>query len=191
MGICEAVRMNDLQVNMTKGIQEDERIRQAKEDLFHYAIDREEVKWLMEKLHGEAEVNRTAVEYELGVMKIVATGWAISAHLAGSPFKQQLLEGFWGMILEFSNGLSETATAVSGTPIDYFQVLKQRLDHYVASISNNPDAEAAKDPAVAIGPEFAAICGNRDDLFTRMTGTRMFITNISRVRAYLKGAGFI
>ncbi len=176
---------------MTDCFEEDPRIRQAKEDLFHYAIDREEVKWLMDKLHEEADVNRTAVEYELGIMKIVATGWAISAHMAGSPFKHQLLEGFWGMVLEFSNGLSETATTVAGTRIDYFQVLKERLDHYVAAISKSPDAEAANDPSVAIGPEFAAICGNGDDLFTRMAGTRMFMTNISRVGAYLKGAGFI
>lgn len=165
-------------------------INQAIEDLFNYAIDREEIKWLMERLHQEARINRTAVEYELGVMKIIATGWAISFHTEDSPCKRPIVEGFWNRVFEFSNGLSETA-GMTGTPIDYFQLLRERLDHYVKTISQSTEAKAANDPAVAIGPEFAAICGNSEDIFTRMTGMTMFMTNVNRVGRYLEAAGLI
>ena len=37
-------------------------------DLFHYAIDREDVKWLLARLHPEAQVQRTTVEYELQLL---------------------------------------------------------------------------------------------------------------------------
>lgn len=175
---------------MTVTKEEEALIRQATEDLFNYAIDREEVKWLMERLHQESEINRTAVEYELGVMKIVAIGWAISFHLEGSPCKKNLLTGFWNRIFEFSNGLSETAGTMTGTRIDYFQVLKERLDQYVNAIATSHGAKTANEPAAVIGPKFAAICGNSEDIYTRMTGVRMFMTNVSRVGQYLKGAGF-
>ncbi len=166
-------------------------VAQAEEDLFNYAIDREETKWLMEKLHQEADINRTAVEYELGAMKIIATGWAISFHMEDSPFKEPLLSGFWKRVFDFSHGLSETAGTLTGARIDYFQLLRERLDQYVEAISKSPEAKGANDPAVAIGPEFAAKCGNRDDIFTQMTGISMFMTNVNRVGTYLKGAGLL
>jgi hypothetical protein len=37
-----------------------------------------------------------------------------------------------------------------------------------------------------IGPEFARICGNVDDIFTFMTGSKMFISTINKVKAYLE-----
>ncbi len=166
-------------------------VAQAEEDLFSYAINREETKWLMDRLHQEAKIDRTAVEYELGAIKIVATGWAISFHMEESPYKDAVLSGFWKKVFEFSNELSKTAGTFTGARIDYFQVLKERLDQYVEAISKSPDARNANDPAVAIGPEFAAKCGNRDDIFTQMTGISMFMTNVSRVGSYLKGAGLL
>ncbi len=162
-------------------------IDRAGEDLFNYAVDREEIKWQMDRLQKEAHINRTTVEYELAVLKIVATGLAISFHLERSPHKQALLENYWKRVYELSNGLSETAGILTGTGIDYFQVLKDRLDGYTRAISESEAAKTANDPSVAIGPEFAEICGNRDDIYTRMTGIRMFTTNITRVGQYLEG----
>lgn len=176
---------------MTTRKTEPSSVAQAEEDLFHYAIDREETKWLMERLHQEAEINRTTVEYELGAMKIIATGWAISFHMEDSPYKEPLLSGFWKRVFDFSKGLSETAGTLTGARIDYFQLLRERLDQYVEAISKSPAAKGANDPAVAIGPEFAAKCGNRDDIFTQMTGISMFMTNVNRVGSYLKGAGLL
>jgi|GEM_PF-994801 len=44
------------------------RIEQAAEDLFNYAIDRQDVKRLMENLAAEANIKRTTVEYELPIL---------------------------------------------------------------------------------------------------------------------------
>ncbi len=158
---------------------------QAQDDLFAYAIEREDIKWLMEMLHPEAEINRTTVEYELQVLKIISTGWAISYHLAASTHKNSLVTGFWNRVFEFSNGLSETTNTMTGTRIDYFLVLKERFDAYLTAISKNDDAKAANDPGLAVGPEFAGICGNNDDLYTRMAGITMFSTVVTRVGEYL------
>ncbi|MBW1863356.1 MAG: hypothetical protein JRJ02_13440 [Deltaproteobacteria bacterium] len=54
---------------------------------------------------------------------------------------------------------------------------------YVAALAQKPDAP---EPAVVIGPEFAVTCGNADDIFTVMTGSKMFIVTIGRVKAYLE-----
>jgi len=70
-----------------------------------------------------------------------------------------------------------------GNNIDYFQILKERLDMYVAAMAQKPDAP---EPAVVIGPEFARTCGNMDDAFTVMTGSKMFIATIGSVKEYLE-----
>jgi hypothetical protein len=70
-----------------------------------------------------------------------------------------------------------------GNDIDYFQILKERLDMYLAAMNQNPDAP---EPAVVVGPEFARTCGNVDDAFTVMTGSRMFIATIGSVKEYLE-----
>lgn len=166
-------------------------VEQAKQDLIDYAVDREEIKWLMERLDAAADIDRTAVEYELGVLKIVATGLAISFYMEDAPHKNDLVSGFWAGIDEFSVGISETSGAVAGTRIDYFGVLKKRLDEYVDAISRNPDGRARNDASVAVGPKFAEICGNVDDVYTRMTGMSMFMTNVDRVGRYLQKTGLM
>ncbi len=70
-----------------------------------------------------------------------------------------------------------------GHDIDYFQVLTKRLDTYVAAMAKKPDAP---EPAVAIEPEFARTCGNVDDVFTVMIGSKMFIATIGSVKEYLE-----
>jgi len=103
-------------------------LEKAGADLLDFAVDRENVKWLMDQLPEQADIKRVTVEYEL-------------------------------------------------------QILKERLDMYVAALAKNPDA---LEPAQVIGPEFARICGNIDDLFTFMTGSKMFISTIKKVKAYLE-----
>lgn len=72
---------------------------------------------------------------------------------------------------------------MAGTEIDYFQVLKDRLDLYVKALSNQGDAS---EPAAVIGPEFAENCGKRDDLFAFMAGSKMFVSTLSRVKEYFE-----
>ncbi len=54
---------------------------------------------------------------------------------------------------------------------------------YVEAMERKPDA---REPAAVIGPEFARLCGNGDDVHTIMAGTRMFIASMASVKAYLE-----
>jgi hypothetical protein len=157
-------------------------VEKAGEDLFNFAINREDIKTLMTHLSEKADIKRGKVEYELQILKIISIGWSISYYLENGAQKNQLLESYWQAVYEFSQSISTTTGLMIGNDIDYFQILKERLDMYVAAITQNPNAP---EPAVVIGPEFAGTCGNMDDVFTVMTGSRMFITTIGSVKEYL------
>ncbi len=158
-------------------------IEKTGEDLFNFAIDREDVKWLMNHLPPEADVKRTTVEYELQILKIIMVGWSISYYLANSSQKNVLLECYWNAVNEFSRDLTTTMEYLIGQDIDYFQVLKDRLDTYVEAMARNPEAS---EPAAVIGPEFSKACGNENDIFTFMTGSKMFISTTTKVRQYFE-----
>ena len=153
------------------------------QDLLDFAVDREDVNWLMDRLPQEADIKRVTVEYELQILKIISVGWSLSYYLESSSRKDQLMELYWAPVHEFSKGLSQTTELMIGQNIDYFQTLKDRLDSYVAALSQKPDAP---EPAAVIGPEFAKTCGNINDLFTVMAGSKMFIATTSRVKEYLE-----
>lgn len=155
------------------------------EELFDFAVDREDVKWLMAHLAAEADIKRSVVEYELHILKIVSVGWSISYFVDNVTLKNQLLERYWNAVYLFSKDLASVTELMIGQDIDYFQTLKDRLDMYVAALADSPDAA---EPATVIGPAFARTCGNVDDIFTFMAGSKMFISTISRVREYLATA---
>ncbi|MEQ8164033.1 MAG: hypothetical protein ABRQ34_10990, partial [Smithellaceae bacterium] len=67
--------------------------------------------------------------------------------------------------------------------IDYFQILKDRLETYVHALHEQP---GAPEPAVIIGPVFADLCGNKNDAFTALTGSKMFISTIGCVKQYIE-----
>jgi len=157
-------------------------VEQAAEDLFNYAIDRQDVKRLMENLAAEADIKRTTVEYELPILKIISVGWSLSYYLTGGPQKETLANLYWTAINEFSKDLSTTTEMTTGQKVDYFDILKKRLNIYVNALGQHPDAQ---DPATVIGSEFARTCGNADDIFTFMTGSKMFMSTIGRVKEYL------
>jgi len=156
---------------------------QAGENLFNFAVDREDVKYLVEHLPGEAKCKPAAVEYELQLLKIISTGWAISFFMENSPHRDQLAENFWKLVHEFSITLSETTGIMTGRDIDYFQILKSRLDLYIAALTEKPEMT---EPAAVIGPAFAKFCGDAEDVFSVMTGSRMFIITVARVKEYLE-----
>lgn len=159
-------------------------VEQAGEDLFNYAIERDDIKWLMAQLPREADVQPTTVEYELQILKIVSVGWAISFYLEGTPGrKSRMMELYWRTVNEFSKQLSETTGLMIGQDIDYFETLKSRLDDYVEAMSRDPNAT---DPAVLVGPAFAKACGNEDDIFASLSGTKLFANAVARVRQYLE-----
>ena len=154
-----------------------------KNDLFDFAVDREDIKWLMARLPEEANIERSSVEYELQILKIISVGWSISYCLEDNPLKNPILELFWMAIYEFSQQLSKTTSLMIDQEIDYFQILRDRLDMYLNALAQNPDTPV---PAAVIGPEFARTCGNVDDIFTFMAGSKMFISATGRVRKYLE-----
>ena len=158
-------------------------IEKVRNDLLNFAIDREDITWLMERLPKEANIDRNTVEYELQILKIISVGWSISYYLESNSLKNSLLESFWMAIYEFSQRLSTTTGLMIGKDIDYFQILKDRLDMNVNALTRHPDAT---EPASVIGREFARTCGNVDDIFTFMTGSKMFISATGRVREYLE-----
>ena len=158
-------------------------IEKIRDVLFNFAIDRKDIKWLMERLPKEADIKRSTVEYELQILKIISVGWSISYYLDNNPHKSSLLELFWMAIYEFSKHLSTTTELMIGKDIDYFQILQQRLDMYVDAMAQNP---GAPEPSTVIGPEFARTCGNIDDIFTFMTGSKMFLSTIGQVKEYLE-----
>ncbi len=157
---------------------------QAGEDLFNFAIEREDVKWLLGQLPTETSVKLATVEYELQILKIISVGWGISYFLEGAPRKKEMLgKLFWEAVNKFSKGLSETTGLMVGQQIDYFEILKTRLDCYVAAMADNA---SAGDPTAVIGPAFAELCGNREDIFAALTGAKMFNTTTNRVRQFLE-----
>ena len=158
-------------------------IEQAARDLFNFAIDRTDIKEILGGLHDQADINRNTVEYELPLLKIITVGWSISYFINHEPYKDDVSEIFWNAVREFAIGISDTTGLMTGTDIDYFQLIKDRLNLYVDAMNENTDAP---EPAVVIGPEFAGACGNREDVFTVMTGARMFIATAGSVKSYLE-----
>lgn len=158
-------------------------IKQAAEDLLNFAVDRDDVKTLLANLPEAAEIERGKVEYELAILRIITVGWSISYFLARSGHKNRLAEIYWEAIREFSQGVSVSAGLLVGKDIDYFQILKDRQIGYVEAMELKPDAQ---EPAAVMGPEFARLCGNGNDIHTIMAGTRMFIATMGSVKAYLE-----
>jgi len=110
-------------------------------------------------------------------------GWAIAFFLADSSLKTPLGQHFWEHIRGFSTTLSTSASLTVGSDIDYFDILKQRLDYYVDAL----DAVGKiPEPALAIGPAFAKICGDKDDALATLAGSKMFTHTITAVREYLE-----
>lgn len=152
-------------------------------DLFNFAVDREDIKTLIAHLNKETECKPEAVEYELQLLKIIITGWSISFFLEENPHRDELAESFWKSIHEFSETLSETTQLMTGQDINYFQILKERLNMYVEALTEKPETT---EPVAVIGPVFAKVCGKADDVFAIMTGSRMFILTLASVKEYLE-----
>jgi hypothetical protein len=159
-------------------------IDQAGEDLFNYAIEREDIKLLMDQLAQSAKAKPSTLDYELQILKIISVGWSISYYLSGTPRRKTALgDMFWNTINDFSQKLSQTTGLMTGADVDYFEILKERLNQYVQAMEQNPEAS---DPAVVIGPVFAGFCGHGDDMFAAMAGTKIFANTVMRVRQYLE-----
>lgn len=165
-------------------------IEQAGEDLFNFAVDREDIKELLAQMPDNADIEITAVEYELPLLKIITVGWSAAYLMENSRHKNPLMEVYWNTVRMFSQKISETTGLMTGQDLDYFEVIKQRFDKYLKAMDANADS-GKNDPAAVIGPEFAKACGNKDDVFTILIGSRMFVGTLNCVKEYLKAFSII
>ncbi len=156
---------------------------QRTQGLFDYALDREDIKWLLGSLPQDAGIDPNTVEYELHLLKIVSVGWAISYYLPDEKFRNSILEPFWQAVHEFARDLSRTTQLLIGKDVNYFDALRSRMDIYVQSMARL-EADAA--PVQAIGPEFARRCGDKKNPFAVLLGSKMFASCLSNVRTYLE-----
>lgn len=159
-------------------------VQETAQNLAAFAIDRTDLKQLMAAMPGEADLNLTAVEYELGILKILSVGWGISFFMpATDKNKTVLSETYWQMIREISQNISTLTETTTGHKIDYFNILKERLDTYVQHMQNNPNGST--DPAAIMGPVFAKSCGSQENAVAVLTGSKMFSLTLGAVKEYL------
>ena len=76
--------------------------------------------------------------------------------------------------------MTETTT---GKAVDYFSILKERLDHYVKYMQKNP--AQSTEPTAVMGPAFARACLADDNAVAVLLGTKMFTLCLGGVREYL------
>lgn len=158
-------------------------IEKASEDLFDFAIDRSDIKLILQSLPEDKKINRVSVEYEIQLLKILAVGWSISFFLDESSIKKELSESFWNAVQSFSQSISTLSSSSTGKEIDYFNILKERLDTYLTALNLIPDRP---DPLIAIGPTFARICGNEDNTHIILSGSKVFNLSAGGVKNYLE-----
>jgi hypothetical protein len=155
----------------------------AAKALFDFAIDREDVKWLLAKPPEEHKLSKDTMEYELQILKIISTGWSISFYLADHHLKFEVAEHFWKHVHSFSDTITSTTELTIGKKVDYFNVLKERLDAYLNSLKGLTEET---DPLSIIGPEFSQFCGDKDDVFAILTGSKLFAATLKRVKDFIE-----
>ncbi|THB78031.1 MAG: hypothetical protein D3926_14010 [Desulfobacteraceae bacterium] len=154
------------------------------QDLCTFAIDRTDLKSLMGSIPEDHQLNLTTLEYELSILKILAAGWGISFYMAATdPDKSVVSNSFWMGIREISQQISTLTQTTTGQEINYFDILKNRLDAYMAVMQDNP--EQATDPTQVIGPAFARACGSENDAMAILIGTKMFTLTMGAVKEYI------
>ena len=159
-------------------------VEQLARNLASFAIDRTDLKELLAAIPLENDLKLNTVEYELGLLKILSVGWGIAFYMAATDKnKAPLTESFWEMIREISENISTLTETTTGTKIDYFAILKQRLDSYVKEMQENP--EQATEPSAVMGPAFARACNSPGDPMAVLTGTKMFTLTLGAVKEYL------
>ncbi len=157
-------------------------------DLAAFAVDRTDLKELMETVPEDNALDMTALEYELQLLKILSVGWAVSFFMQASDAnKGPLTMNFWEHIREISGNVSTLAQASTGNTIDYFEILKERLDTYLTAMQENPDK--SKNPAEIVGPVFASACRSENNPAAILTGTKMFTLTLGAVKDYLNVSG--
>jgi hypothetical protein len=159
-------------------------VQQTAQDLATFAIDRTDLKQLLDAIPENNTLNTTIIEYELQILKILSVGWAISFYMAATDKnKAPLTQMFWEFVREISQNISTLTETTTGKNLDYFEILKQRLNTYLEIMKEKP--EESQNPANVMGPAFANICNSENDAMAIITGTKMFTLTLGAVKEYL------
>jgi hypothetical protein len=151
-------------------------------NLAEYAVNRDEIKELVNTMPKDQNINTVTVEYELQLLKIATIGWSVSVYMKENEKKQLFELKFWELIREYSKDISNVTSLMIGHDINYFDLIKQRLDAYIKSLEGSKN-EA--DPASAIGPAFATICKDKENAFVVISGSRLFNYSVRATKEYL------
>jgi hypothetical protein len=159
-------------------------VEQLGKNLSTFAIDRTDLKQLLSAIPENSGLNLTTIEYELQILKILSVGWAVSFYMASTDKNKAVLtEIFWESIREISQNISTLTETTTGQKIDYFEILKQRINRYLEILEEKPDE--AQNPASLMGPAFAIICDCENNAIAILTGTKMFTLTLGGVKEYL------
>lgn len=159
-------------------------VEELARNLATFAIDRTDLKELLAAIPEGSDVNMTSLEYELQILKILSVGWGISFYMPVSDKnKGPLAELFWENIREVAEKISTITETTSGTQVDYFAIIKERLDTYLKVMKNVP--KGVENPASVMGPAFAVACNAAGDPIAVLTGTKMFTLTLGAVKEYL------
>jgi len=169
---------------MSKSEKDKITVEKMAKNLASFAIDRTDLKEFVSALPQDNKLELNTLEYELGILKILSVGWGIAFYMAVTDkTKTPLTESYWEMIREVSENISTLTQTTTGTRIDYFTILKERLDTYVKAMQENPDQ--ATEPTAVMGPAFALACKAPDDPMAILIGTKMFTLTLGAVKEYL------
>jgi len=159
-------------------------IERAVDVLTGVATNRQMIKNELAKLPDDnPQINKTAVEYEIQLLRIVFTGWAVTYYMVDHPVKDKLAESFWLSIQEFAGKISVMASAgTDGKTVDYFGVIRERIQCYIDAMNTNM-TEA--DPAIVVSALFAQLCGTANTQSVVEAGKQVFVNTLSTVKMYL------
>jgi hypothetical protein len=168
---------------MTVSNQHPTSIEDMGESLANFSLDRESVLFALSRLPDEHSINKVTIEYEIQLLRILSVGWAISYFMEDHSEKAAMIKKFWDVLFEFSKNLSSVTSLTIGKEVDYFKTLKERIDTYLKALAEVPHV---KDPASVIGPTFARLCGNTDNVHVIMAGNRIFHLSLEGVKIFLE-----
>ncbi|MCF8051646.1 MAG: hypothetical protein K9L59_10450 [Desulfobacterales bacterium] len=157
-------------------------VAEAANRLLNISVNQNETRADIAALPPEEACSLIAVEYELQLLRIVATGWTISYTVEEERLRKTLSEAFWEGIRIYCSAVSAMTGPVLGKDCDYFSMIRQRVDQYVQAMSHFADAG---DPARVIGPTFAALCGCGQSAAVISLGRRVFTRCLARAQRFL------
>lgn len=151
------------------------------ENLATFSVDRDDIVQVLATLPEDQGINKVTVEYELQLLKILTVGWSISYHMNKASKKEEISELFWYLIRDFSKNISEMTETTTGTSVDYFETIKERLNYYLSALEGG----SGNDPAALIGPRFSDVCKAGENVFVILAGARIFNGAVAAVKEYL------